>query len=178
MCFKAKELAIPTRRLAASAAQYRCLDQVWQRNNCSLCGIEYRDPTTPLSSFPGGEDSLSSFLKCEGADSFLGSKSTVSRVLTSTSADYPAQAGGVDPVVWLNGRPELQSILVTPEKWLKDPLPDFSDLPKSFSAVADYDKMIQREVQTAFLWLFKEEDVFRLPSGHILENGPFGVMKL
>ena len=116
MYFKGREQAVPTALVPASAAQYRCLDQMWTRIDVFLREIEERDPTTPLDSFPGGEDSLSAFLRCAGEDSFLGSKVTSTRVLSAASADYPAEAGGVDPVLWLKGQPVPQSILVSPEQ--------------------------------------------------------------
>lgn len=43
--------------------------------------------------------------------------------------------------------------------------------------VSNYKRLVEREVQTGFSWLFPEQMVWRLPDGSIVENGTFAVGK-
>ena len=81
---------------------------MWKRVNPSPCGLEARDALLCPSAFPGGEDSLTNFFKCGGECGFVGTQVTTTKRISASSADYPAQVGGVDPIVWLGGQPVLQ----------------------------------------------------------------------
>lgn len=119
----------------ASACHHRCLGVLHDYTLYFLRGIEEGDrlaaeASLPSpSSFPGGIDSCHAFIRDTSFDSptqgGTGGASYGAPVeLTPERADLLEKSGELDPVVILrDSRPELLSLIVQPETWLRDPLP-------------------------------------------------------
>ena len=97
--------ATPPNGVPASAAQYRCLEQIYDRIHHFLCGVERPGSDDPQPGFSRGEDTLAQFLKCEEAVSGLGVQLSPVRPLSAASAALSEKAGNLDPVLWIGGEP-------------------------------------------------------------------------